>query len=57
MGIGFCIIAARDSAGEIIETIQNEKMESKIIGNVKRNGTGSSFIKSSDDKAIKKFQI
>ncbi len=57
MGIGFCIIAARESADEIIETINDEKMKSHIIGNIRRNGTGSSFIKLSNNKGIKIVQL
>ena len=57
MGVGFCIIAARESADEIIETIKHEKMECKIVGKVQGNGTGNSFIESSDNNGIKKFQI
>jgi phosphoribosylformylglycinamidine cyclo-ligase len=57
MGIGFCIIAARESADEIIETINNEKMISCIIGNIRRNGKGNSIIKSSKDNGMKAVQL
>jgi len=57
MGIGFCIIAARESADEIIETINDEKMRCSIIGNVRGNGMGNSYIKSPYDKGIKAIQI
>ncbi|CAN5731529.1 phosphoribosylformylglycinamidine cyclo-ligase [soil metagenome] len=57
MGIGFCIIAARESADEIIETICNEKMKSGIIGNIRRNGKGNSLIKSSNDNGMKAVQL
>ena len=49
MGIGFCIIASRESADEIIETIRIERMKASIIGNIKRNGKGNSIIKSSNN--------
>jgi phosphoribosylformylglycinamidine cyclo-ligase len=57
MGIGFCIIAARGSADEIIETVKNEKMKANIIGYVRRNGKGNSLIKSSNDKGGKAVQL
>ena len=49
MGIGFCIIASRESADEIIETISIERMKASIIGNIRRNGKGNSIIKSSNN--------
>ena len=52
MGIGFCIIAARESADEIIETIHAERMKAIIIGHIRKNGRGNSFIKSSNNKGI-----
>ena len=57
MGIGFCIITPRELADEIIETIKSEKIKCKIIGKVQGNGMGNTFIKSSDNKGIKKFQL
>ncbi len=57
MGIGFCIIAARESADDIIETIKIERMKASIIGNIRRNGNGNSFIKPSNDKGMKVLQI
>ena len=57
MGIGFCIIAARQSADEIIGTISKEKMKASIIGNIRRNGKGNSFIRSSNNKEINAIQI
>ena len=51
MGIGFCIIAAKESADEIIDTINIEKiMKASIIGSIRKNGKGNSFIKISNDK-------
>jgi phosphoribosylformylglycinamidine cyclo-ligase len=50
MGIGFCIIAARESADEIIDTINIERMKASVIGSIKRNGKGNSFIKPSNDR-------
>lgn len=57
MGIGFCVIAARESVNKIIETINDERMKSTIIGNIRGNGTGNSFIKSSNDNGIKEVQL
>ena len=57
MGIGFCIIAARESASEIIDTINIERMKASIIGNIRRNGKGNSFIKTSNDKGKITVQI
>ena len=57
MGIGFCIIAARQSADEIIGTITKERMKASIIGNIRKNGKGNSFIKSSNNKVINAIQI
>jgi phosphoribosylformylglycinamidine cyclo-ligase len=52
MGIGFCVIAARESASEILETIQAERLNASIIGHIRKNGRGNSFIKSSDIKGL-----
>ena len=57
MGIGFCVIAARESANKIIETIDDERMKSTIIGNIRRNGTGNSIIKSSNNNRIKEVKL
>ena len=56
MGIGFCIIVARETADEIIETINIERMKAGIIGNVRANGKGNSFIKLSNDMGMKSVQ-
>ena len=57
MGIGFCIIAARESADEIIDTINIERMKASIIGSIRKNGKGNSFIKPSNDKGKIAIQI
>ncbi len=57
MGIGFCIIVARETADEIIETINIERMKAGIIGNVRANGKGNSFIKLSNDMGMKSAKI
>ena len=57
MGIGFCIIAPRESADEIIETISIERMKASIIGNTRRNGKGNSIIKSSNNMETKAVRI
>jgi phosphoribosylformylglycinamidine cyclo-ligase len=57
MGIGFCIIASRESADEIIETISIERMKASIIGNIRRNGMGNSIIKSSNNLETKAVRL
>lgn len=57
MGIGFCIIAAKESADEIIDTINIERMKASIIGSIRKNGKGNSFIKPSNDKGKIAIQI
>lgn len=45
MGIGFCIIAAKERAEDIINVISKEGLKSSVIGKIKSNGTGHTFIK------------
>lgn len=44
MGIGFCIIAPKNIANDIMELIKISRLKSQIIGKIKANGNGSSLI-------------
>jgi phosphoribosylformylglycinamidine cyclo-ligase len=45
MGIGFCLIVAKNKAEEIIKVIQNDRLKCQIIGKIKSNGNGDTIIK------------
>ncbi|MBA3976802.1 MAG: phosphoribosylformylglycinamidine cyclo-ligase [Nitrosopumilus sp.] len=44
MGIGFCIIASKDKADEIIEVINKDKLKCQVIGKTNSNGEGNTLI-------------
>jgi phosphoribosylformylglycinamidine cyclo-ligase len=48
MGIGFCLIVSRSVANDVIGGLRHQKIIGKIIGTIKRNGTGETFVKSED---------
>ena len=45
MGIGFCVIASKDEAENIMNSIKEDKLKCQIIGKIKSNGSGNCFIK------------
>lgn len=45
MGIGFCIIATKEKAEDIIKFTIKDGLECQIIGKIKPNGQGNTFIK------------
>ncbi|HYF99347.1 MAG TPA: AIR synthase-related protein, partial [Candidatus Saccharimonadales bacterium] len=56
MGIGFCLIVSKDKADEVVAVLKQYKIKGKIIGNIKRNGTGETFVKTEEmikDKLVK----
>jgi phosphoribosylformylglycinamidine cyclo-ligase len=53
MGIGFCIIASKDEAENIINIINKDNHKCQIIGKIKSNGNGNTFIKT--DKELLKI--
>ncbi len=48
MGIGFCVIASKDEAENIMNSIMEDKLKCQIIGKIKSNGSGNCFIKNKD---------
>lgn len=50
MGIGFCVIAPKKEAENIIQIIRSEKMKCQIIGRIKGNGKGNVLINSAQSK-------
>jgi phosphoribosylformylglycinamidine cyclo-ligase len=52
MGIGFCVIAPRQEAPEIINTITKDKLKARVIGKVKPQGKGIAYLKH-DSKLLK----
>jgi phosphoribosylformylglycinamidine cyclo-ligase len=45
MGIGFCIIVSKDEVEDIIDIINKDNHKCQIIGKIKPNGNGNTFIK------------
>ncbi len=48
MGIGFCLIVSKDKANEVMTVLRQHKSRGKIIGSIKRNGTGETFVKTEE---------
>lgn len=48
MGIGFCLIVSKNIANEVIKELVQQKTKGKIIGTIKRNGSGQTFVKTED---------
>jgi phosphoribosylformylglycinamidine cyclo-ligase len=48
MGIGFCLIVSRKVANDIIKMLEQKKAKASIVGSIKRNGTGETFVKTED---------
>ena len=48
MGIGFCLIVSKNIANDVIKGLRHQRIGGKIIGTIKRNGTGKTFIKTED---------
>jgi phosphoribosylformylglycinamidine cyclo-ligase len=49
MGIGFCIIVSKDKVEEIIDIINKDNHKCQIIGKIKSNGNGNTFIKINEE--------
>ncbi len=49
MGVGFCIIASKDKAENIIEVINNDNLKCQVIGKIKSNGKGNTFINNNNN--------
>ncbi len=49
MGIGFCIIVSKDKVEDIIDTINKDNHKCQIIGKIKSNGNGNTFIKINEE--------
>ncbi|MDQ4073027.1 MAG: phosphoribosylformylglycinamidine cyclo-ligase [Thermoproteota archaeon] len=52
MGIGFCVIAPKQEASRIIDAITKDNLKARIVGKVKPQGKGISFLKH-DGKLVK----
>lgn len=46
MGIGFCVIVPKKESNDVISSLLGSKVESRVIGNIKGNGSGRTLIKS-----------
>jgi phosphoribosylformylglycinamidine cyclo-ligase len=56
MGIGFCLIVSKEKADEVMAVLNQYKSKGKIIGKIKSNGTGETFVKTEEmikDKMVK----
>ncbi len=49
MGVGFCIIASKDKAEDIMEVINKDSLKCQVIGKIKSNGKGNAIINSSNN--------
>lgn len=45
MGIGFCIIASKKESADLIKQLKSNKIDCALIGHIKGNGNGDTFIK------------
>jgi phosphoribosylformylglycinamidine cyclo-ligase len=45
MGVGFCVIASKNEADNILASIKEDGLKCQIIGKIKSNGNGNCFIK------------
>ena len=50
MGVGFCIIASKDKAEDIMDVINKDNLKCRVIGKIKSNGKGNTIVNS--DKAM-----
>jgi phosphoribosylformylglycinamidine cyclo-ligase len=48
MGVGFCVIASKDKAEEIMGIINKDNHKCRAIGKIKANGRGNTLIKNND---------
>lgn len=48
MGIGFCLIVSKSVANEVVKMLAQKKSRGRIVGSIKRNGTGETFIRTED---------
>ncbi len=49
MGIGFCIIVSKGEVENIMNTINKDNLKCQIIGKIKSNGNGNTFIKNENN--------
>ena len=49
MGVGFCIIASKDKAEDIMDVINKDNLKCRVIGKIKSNGKGNTFINSNNN--------
>jgi len=49
MGVGFCIIASKDKAADIIDVINKDSPKCQVIGKIKSNGKGNTIINSNNN--------
>ena len=49
MGIGFCIIVSKSEVENIINIINKDNLKCQIIGKIKSNGNGNTFIKNNNN--------
>ena len=48
MGIGFCLVVSKNIANDVLSKLRKQKISGKIIGFIKRNGTGQTFVQTED---------
>lgn len=48
MGIGFCLIVSKNMANDVIIELRRKRTKGRVIGKVKRNGTGETFVRTEE---------
>ena len=49
MGVGFCIVASKDKAEDIMDVINKDNRKCRVIGKIKSNGKGNTIVNSNKD--------
>lgn len=49
MGVGFCIIAPKDRADDIMDVINKDNLACQVIGKIKSNGKGNTIISNNNN--------
>ena len=49
MGVGFCIVASKDKAEDIMDVINKDNRKCRVIGKIKSNGKGNTIINSNNN--------
>lgn len=48
MGIGFCLIISKNVVNEVVKMLAQKKSKGMIVGSIKRNGTGETFVRTEE---------